>query len=91
MRKNPQRLSREHGILGTMAVESMALAWFRQRMSGAAAVERVQDQELVAMSDEEAVAQSDALLSMPTNLPDPARNGWSGFVEQQTLFLRARR
>ena len=73
------------------AQPSFAAAWLQQRMAGARAVTEVEDAELRALSPEEALHQSDALLALaPSDLP-PERTYGSGIVEQQRLLLRARR
>lgn len=67
-------------------------AWLAQRRAGDAAVARVNEEELAAMTDEVALAQIDALLSLGAASPqDPERATFSGFVIQQRLFAKARR
>lgn len=71
---------------------SFALEWLRQRQSGAAAVAAIEAEELHALTPAEALAQAEALLdATPLEAIDPSRREWSGFVEQQRLFARARR
>jgi hypothetical protein len=67
-------------------------AWLAQRRAGDVAVARVNEEELAAMTDEVALAQIDALLSLGAASPqDPERATFSGFVIQQRLFAKARR
>jgi hypothetical protein len=69
-----------------------AKAWLAQRRAGDAAVARVNEQELASLSDEAALAQSDALLQAGAECAqDPDRATFSGFVIQQRLFALARR
>ncbi|MDQ3364606.1 MAG: hypothetical protein M3680_04175 [Myxococcota bacterium] len=69
-----------------------ALAWLRQRDAGARAIEAIEERELAALSPEQALGWTDALLgATPTASIDPRRTTTSGFVEQQRLFARARR
>jgi hypothetical protein len=71
---------------------AFAKDWLRQRERGAAAVARVEEQELRDLDDAEALRQADALLSAaPLGLMTADRKTTSGFVEQQRLFARARR
>jgi hypothetical protein len=56
------------------------------------AVADVETRELAALDDTAALAQSDALLAIGAMSPMPLeRVTWSGLVEQQRLFARARR
>lgn len=69
-----------------------ALAWLRQREQGAAAVAEIEARELRELDADEALCLSDALLvAVPLEAADATRRTWSGFVEQQRLFARARR
>lgn len=69
-----------------------ARAWLAQITAGHAAVAEVEARELAALDDATALAQSDALLAIGAASPIPAeRVTWSGLVEQQRLFARARR
>ncbi|HEY4178495.1 MAG TPA: hypothetical protein VGM90_16725 [Kofleriaceae bacterium] len=69
-----------------------AQAWFRQREAGARAVSIVEARELHALSEEEALAASEALLAaVDLRVASADRLSASGFVEQQRLFARARR
>ncbi|HWO17778.1 MAG TPA: hypothetical protein VNO30_03345 [Kofleriaceae bacterium] len=69
-----------------------ALAWLRQREHGAAAVVAIEAEELRQLDADEALCLSDALLeATPLEAVDPRRRTWSGLVEQQRLFARARR
>jgi hypothetical protein len=70
---------------------SYAAAWLRQRLAGAAAVAEVERRELRALTDAEALAMSEALLSAaPIESMTKDRQATSGFVEQQRLFAKAR-
>jgi hypothetical protein len=69
-----------------------ALAWLRQREQGAAAVAEIEARELRDLDADEALGLSDALLSAtPLEPAEATRRTWSGFVDQQRLFARARR
>ena len=60
-----------------------------RRAAGALAAQR--RRELRALTDAEALAAADALLSLATVLPlDPRRLSDSGLVRQQALFHRRR-
>lgn len=70
---------------------AFADAWLRQRAAAVEAVAAVEEAELRALSEEEALRQADALLAAtPTDALPESRRGDSGFVEQQRLFARAR-
>jgi hypothetical protein len=74
------------------ALPSFALAWLRQREQGAAAVAEIEARELRDLDADEALGLSDALLAVPPlEAAEATRRTWSGFVEQQRLFARARR
>jgi hypothetical protein len=69
-----------------------ARAWLRQRELGAAAVAAIEAEELRQLDADEALSLSDALLeATPLEAVEATRRTWSGFVEQQRLFARARR
>jgi len=74
---------------------SFAAAWYAQRVAASAAVSGVQDAELRALTDAEALRRTEALLSLaesmhgPLQLPEHRRTS-SGLVEQQSLFARSR-
>jgi len=69
-----------------------ALAWLRQREGGSAAVAAIEAEELRGLDADEALSLSEALLAAtPLDAAEAARATWSGFVEQQRLFARARR
>lgn len=75
---------------------SFAAAWYAQRVAASAAVSDVQDAELRALTDAEALRRTEALLSLGASLPGPqklaeCRRTSSGLVEQQALFARLRR
>lgn len=62
--------------------------WVKQYKAAAIALAEQHRRELRALTDEEALRQSDALLSLPATWR--ARADWSGLVEQQTLFQKLR-
>ena len=62
------------------------LQWVRQYKAAAIALEEVHYEELRALTDEEALRQSDAVLSLPPTWRH--RPDWSGLVEQQAWFHR---
>lgn len=71
---------------------SFAKTWLRQREAGVIAVARVERDELRHMDDAEALRLADGLLSAaPVALMAADRETTSGFVEQQRLFMLARR
>jgi hypothetical protein len=66
--------------------------WMDAWRLAAVALEEVKREELQAMTEEEACAASDMLLSMgPFPESGRARSETSGLVEQQRIFMRARR
>lgn len=63
--------------------------WLRQWKDAGPALAALRREELLHLSDERALAASEALLSLVTTLTiDPRRFRWSGLVEQQALFHR---
>ena len=67
-------------------------AWMGQWRRAGPALEAQRRQELRAMSEAEALAASEALLSLLAVVPvDPNRLTDSGLVRQQALFHRRRR
>jgi hypothetical protein len=75
-----------------MVLPDHARAWLRQREAGAEAVAAIEERELAELDVTTALAQSEALLAAaPTEVMSEHRRTSSGFVEQQRLFLRARR
>jgi len=63
--------------------------WMRQWSEAGPALAASRREELLHLSDERALAASDALLSLVTTVTlNPGRRRWSGFVEQQALFHR---
>lgn len=69
-----------------------AKEWLRQRDLGAKAVAEIEATELSQLTDAEALRLSHALLdAVPLDAIDESRRTWSGFVEQQRWFARARR
>lgn len=74
------------------ALPHFARAWLQQREQGAAAVAAIEARELRDLDADEALCLSDALLAAtPLEAAEATRRTWSGFVEQQRLFARARR
>ena len=64
-------------------------AWMTQWRRAAVALEEQHKRELRAMSTEDALVASDALLSLALILPlDPSRLADSGLVRQQAIFHR---
>ena len=64
-------------------------AWIAQWRSAAIALAEQRARELGGLTDAEALAASDALLSLALVVPiDPARLTGSGLVHQQELFHR---
>jgi hypothetical protein len=69
-----------------------AREWMRQRDAGATAIDAIEQAELRDLDPARAMELADALLSAtPIDAIAPSRRTTSGFVEQQRLFLRARR
>ncbi|MGH7277933.1 MAG: hypothetical protein ACREJG_04525 [Candidatus Rokuibacteriota bacterium] len=67
-------------------------AWLAQWRGAATELEEQHKLELRAMSDREALAASEALLSLALLMPlHPRRLGDSGLVRQQALLHRRRR
>ena len=63
--------------------------WLRQWKEAGPALAAQRREELVHLSDERALAASEALLSLVTTVTlNPRRRHWSGLVEQQALFHR---
>jgi hypothetical protein len=63
--------------------------WLRQWKDAGPALAANRRDELMCLSDERALAASEALLSLVTTVTlSAARRLWSGLVEQQTLFHR---
>jgi hypothetical protein len=70
----------------------MELRWMEQWRRAAVALEEQRRAELQAMSDQDALAASEALLSMAQVIPlKSERITDSGLVQQQALFHRRRR
>lgn len=71
---------------------AFARAWLQQRQAGARAVAAVEAEELRSRSAADALRDAEALLSAaPIALMLEGRHATSGLVEQQRLFLLARR
>jgi len=63
--------------------------WLQQWNDAGPALAANRRKELMHLSDERALAASEALLSLVTTVTlDPRRFGWSGLVEQQALLHR---
>jgi len=61
--------------------------WLRQWNEAGPAIAAQRREELMRLSDERALAASEALLSLVTTVTlSPSRRRWSGLVEQQALF-----
>jgi hypothetical protein len=67
----------------------MQREWLRQWNDAGPALAANRREELLQLSDERALAASEALLSLVTTVSlNPGRLRWSGLVEQQALFHR---
>ena len=65
--------------------------WLRQWNDAGPALAANRRQELLHLSDQRALAASEALHSLVTAVTlSPRRRRWSGLVEQQALFHRHR-
>jgi hypothetical protein len=65
--------------------------WLRQWNDAGPALAALRREELRHLSDERALAASEALLSLVLTVSlSPRRRHWSGLVEQQALFHRRR-
>ena len=63
--------------------------WLRQWNDAGPALAANRREELLHLTDERALAASEALLSLVTTVPlSSRRRCWSGLVEQQALFHR---
>jgi hypothetical protein len=63
--------------------------WLRQWKEAGLALAAQRREELLHLSDERALAASEALLSLVMTVTlSPRRHRWSGLVEQQALFHR---
>ena len=63
--------------------------WLRQWKDAGPALVANRREELLHLSDERALAASDALLSLVTTVRlNPRRLRWSGLVEQQAILHR---
>ena len=69
---------------------TFAAGWLRQRDDGVQAIQQIEDAELRALGDGEALRLADALLSVPFEAME-SRRTTSGLVEQQRLLSRTRR
>ncbi len=62
-------------------------AWVEQWQSAGLALAELRRAELAALTDADAVAAAENLLSLADVIPvSAARRRWSGLVEQQALF-----
>ena len=91
----PRRVNASRGISASAALHSVTMdraaqeAWMAQWRSAAIALAEQRARELGDLRDAEALAASDALLSLALVVPiDPARLTGSGLVHQQELFHR---
>ncbi len=73
-----------------MLTPDFARQWLAQITAGARALAEVERQERGRITDEQALADAEALLDAAPPGARPERACWSGFVEQQRLFARAR-
>lgn len=65
--------------------------WLQQWNEAGRALAAERRQELIHLSDERALAASEALLALVTTVTlNPRRRSWSGLVEQQALFHHRR-
>jgi hypothetical protein len=63
--------------------------WLRQWIGAGTALAANRREALLHLSDERALAASEALLSLVTTVVlSPERRRWSGLVDQQVLFHR---
>ena len=75
-----------------MTEPAQAAEWMAQWRAAGPALAEVHRRELAEMTDEQALAASEAFLALATTVPLPeARLRSSGLVEQQRLFGTARR
>ena len=66
-----------------------AVSWLQQWRAAGPALEEVRERELGDLTDEQALAATEALLSIESTMPlPPDRLGTSGLVAQQALFHR---
>jgi hypothetical protein len=71
--------------------EAAHATWMRQWREAARALDQDRRAALAALTDEQALAASEAVLSLAgAHPPSPARRTTSGLVEQQALFHRQR-
>ena len=82
--------TRRGGYAVDVATREEMQRWLRQRQAAAVAVLAIEDEALRMLTPEAALAKSDALLSLGVGTSDERRS-YSGLVEQQRLFARARR
>lgn len=72
-------------------VSAQAAAWMAQWRAAGPALEEVRAREIRALTDEEALAASEDLLSLAASTPlPPERLCGSGLVAQQALLHRRR-
>jgi hypothetical protein len=74
-------------VVGMIPETTTQREWLRQWNDAGPALAAVRREELLHLSDERALAASEALLSLITTVTlSPGRHHWSGLVEQQALF-----
>ena len=79
------------GVARRSMTRDAARAYVRRWVEAGRLLERHKWQELAALSREQALAASDALIAAALRVPlPPARRTWSGLVEQQRVFHRRR-
>jgi hypothetical protein len=79
-------------VIGMSSSPTFAMQWLEQRRRAAVALQRVEDDELRALTDAEARSQTEALLAAaPIARMVEGRHHRSGLVDQQRIFARARR
>jgi hypothetical protein len=72
-------------------VSALAAAWMAQWKAAGLALDEVRRREIRALTDEEALAAAEDLLSLPASTPlPPERLRWSGLVAQQAFLHRRR-
>jgi hypothetical protein len=79
-------------MLGRAMTDEASRAYVRQWVEAGRVLERQRWQELSTLSCQRAIEASDALIEAALRVPLPAaRRRWSGLVDQQLAFRRARR
>jgi hypothetical protein len=76
-------------VVGMTPETTTQREWLRQWNDAGPALAALRREELLHLSDERALAASEALLSLVTTVTlRPGRRHWSGLVDQQALFHR---